>query len=91
MPSRVQNRLIAVAFTLLTVATIAALLVVNRAPEPHDWPAHGGDSGHRQYSTLDQIDRGNVGSLRVAWTYYTADKRADNRSPTSLTSLKTGR
>jgi quinoprotein glucose dehydrogenase len=70
----------AVAFTLLTAATIAALFVVNRAPEPHDWPAHGGDSGHRQYSTLDQINRENVGSLRVAWTYYTADKRADNRS-----------
>jgi quinoprotein glucose dehydrogenase len=80
MPTRAQSRLIAVAFTLLAAATIVALFLVNRAPEPHDWPAHGGDSGHRQYSTLDEINRDNVRSLRVAWTYYTADKRADNRS-----------
>jgi quinoprotein glucose dehydrogenase len=42
-----------------------------------DWPAHGGDSGHTQYSSLDQITTANVPQLRVAWTYRTGDARAE--------------
>jgi quinoprotein glucose dehydrogenase len=45
-----------------------------------DWPTHGGDPGHRQHSPLAQIDRTNVGRLRVAWTYRTGDARPDGRS-----------
>ena len=45
-----------------------------------DWPTHGGDPGHRQFSTLDQINTGNVGALKVAWTYRTRDAQPDNRS-----------
>src|SRR4051812_1131720 len=45
-----------------------------------DWPAHGGDAGHRQFSALDQINGGNVAKLKVAWTYHTRDAQPDNRS-----------
>ena len=45
-----------------------------------DWPAHGGDPGHTQYSPLDQITPQNVNQLQVAWTYRTGDARADGRS-----------
>ena len=45
-----------------------------------EWPVHGGDSGHRQYSSLRQIDVANASRLQVAWTYHTGDARADNRS-----------
>ena len=38
-----------------------------------DWPAYGNDAGGTRYSPLAQIDRGNVGRLRVAWTYRTGD------------------
>ncbi|MFL5504650.1 MAG: PQQ-binding-like beta-propeller repeat protein [Gemmatimonadaceae bacterium] len=31
------------------------------------------DSGNTHYSPLDQINRGNVAQLRVAWTYHTGD------------------
>ena len=41
----------------------------------HDWRAHGADSGHTQYSSLDQIDAGNVSQLKVAWTYHAGDMR----------------
>jgi quinoprotein glucose dehydrogenase len=51
-----------------------------RAPSSADWPTHGGDPGHRQFSTLDQINSGNVGTLKVAWTYRTRDAQPDNRS-----------
>jgi quinoprotein glucose dehydrogenase len=38
-----------------------------------DWPTYGNDPGGTRYSPLAQIDRGNVGRLRVAWTYRTGE------------------
>ena len=38
-----------------------------------DWPAHGGDAGGQRFSTLTQIDRGNVARLEVAWEFRTGD------------------
>jgi len=35
------------------------------------WPHYGNDSGGARYSTAAQIDRTNVGQLRLAWTYRT--------------------
>ena len=37
------------------------------------WPAYGGGPDNIRYSTLKQIDRGNVQKLTVAWTYETGD------------------
>jgi len=34
-----------------------------------DWPAYLGGPGSSQYSSLDQINRGNVRDLEIAWTY----------------------
>jgi quinoprotein glucose dehydrogenase len=34
-----------------------------------DWPAYGGDSGGRHYSSLDAINRANVSDLELAWSY----------------------
>jgi quinoprotein glucose dehydrogenase len=33
------------------------------------WPNYGNDAGGSRYSVLTQIDRSNVGQLRVAWTF----------------------
>ena len=38
-----------------------------------EWPSYGGDSGGMRYSPLKQVNRGNVGKLKVAWTYHTGD------------------
>ena len=38
-----------------------------------DWPSYGNDAGGTRYSPLTQIDRENVGRLRVAWTYRTGE------------------
>ncbi len=38
-----------------------------------DWPVAGGDEASSQYSALDQIHRGNVHRLEVAWTYRCGD------------------
>jgi quinoprotein glucose dehydrogenase len=42
-----------------------------------DWPAYGGGSADIRYSSLRQINRSNVGELRAAWTYDTADGPGD--------------
>src|SRR5215831_15070606 len=38
-----------------------------------DWPLYGGDAGGTRYSPLKQINRTNVATLKVAWTYHTGD------------------
>lgn len=39
----------------------------------HDWPAYGGGPGQDRFSPLTQINRGNVGQLKVAWTFDTGE------------------
>jgi glucose dehydrogenase len=52
---------------LLVAATLAAA----------DWPYYGGDQGGTKYSALDQINRGNVAKLEVAWQWKTGEKRLE--------------
>jgi quinoprotein glucose dehydrogenase len=65
---------------LIAVAAGLTVIFLSGGRKAVDWPNHGGDSGHRQYSALDQINRENVKTLTVAWTYRTGDARSDNRS-----------
>jgi glucose dehydrogenase len=39
-----------------------------------DWPVYGGQKADDHYSPLAQINRSNVGTLAVAWTYDTGEK-----------------
>lgn len=45
-----------------------------------DWPYYLGGLDSRQYADIEQIDRGNVGSLEVAWTYRSGDADPSDRS-----------
>jgi len=38
-----------------------------------EWRSYGGDPGGTRYSTLAQVHRGNVSSLRRVWTAHTGD------------------
>ena len=38
-----------------------------------DWFCVGGDRGCMRYSSMDQIHRGNVSTLEVAWEYHTGE------------------
>jgi quinoprotein glucose dehydrogenase len=42
-------------------------------PADVDWRVTGGAPSQTRFSPLDQIDRANVKSLRVAWIYHTGD------------------
>ncbi|HUQ90456.1 MAG TPA: pyrroloquinoline quinone-dependent dehydrogenase [Bryobacteraceae bacterium] len=38
-----------------------------------DWRYYSGNAGGHKHSGMKQIHRGNVGSLKVAWTFHTGD------------------
>src|SRR5438552_8030418 len=50
---------------------IVLLLTAGVALGTDDWSAYGRDAGGTRYSPLKQIHKGNVASLKVAWTYHT--------------------
>ena len=46
-------------------------LAAARAEE--DWACYGGDAGAARFSPLDQIKRGNVSKLKIAWSHHCGD------------------
>ena len=56
----------------LLFATLAASANAQSSPAS-DWPNYGNDPGGMRYSPLSQINRENVASLKVAWTFHTGD------------------
>ncbi len=52
------------------LALVASLIAAERSS---DWPAYGNDPGGQRYSPLHEINRQNVSTLKVAWTYRTGD------------------
>lgn len=64
--------LIVIAFGLLCLLKFSRHgQAADGKPSPNDWPAYGRDAGGSRYSPLDQINRENVGKLKIAWTYHT--------------------
>ncbi|TLY55056.1 MAG: pyrroloquinoline quinone-dependent dehydrogenase, partial [Gammaproteobacteria bacterium] len=44
-----------------------------QSPDASDWGYHGGDAFGQRFSSLDEINRGNVSRLKVVWTYRTGE------------------
>lgn len=62
-------------FTTTFLATgSAAQSATSSTDAAADWAAYGRDAGGSRFSPLDQINRGNVAQLKVAWTYRTGEK-----------------
>ena len=45
-----------------------------RGKDYRTWEVYRGDEGSNAYSQLNQINKGNVNQIKVAWTYNTSDK-----------------
>ena len=58
--------------SIVGVAAVAVLAGLTAAQRDVEWPMHGGVDNIR-YSPLTQINRDNVSSLRVVWTYDSHD------------------
>ena len=65
----------------MAVFLVLLFFLVSPPLRAQEWPYFGADAGGTKYSPLKQINRGNVGSLRVAWTYHTGDV-SDEKRPT---------
>jgi len=57
---------------ILPVLFLALCAVIVRAQ--NNWVYFGQDQGATKYSTLTQINTGNVKNLKRAWTFHTGDK-----------------
>src|ERR1700739_1257127 len=71
-------------------ALVAALCATSgtalaQAPAASDWGYYGGDAFAQHFSSLDQINRGNVAQLSVAWVYRTGELGAGLASGNRLT------
>lgn len=51
------------------------------AQDQRDWPVYGGSAGNTHYSSLAQINRGNVKDLQVAWTFDTGEQGGLQTNP----------
>ncbi|MDO5529905.1 MAG: PQQ-binding-like beta-propeller repeat protein, partial [Paracoccus sp. (in: a-proteobacteria)] len=55
--------------------------LMQRMQDDTQWVIQTGDYANTRYSTLDQINRENVGDLRVAWTFSTGVLRGHEGGP----------
>src|SRR5437763_15136320 len=44
-----------------------------QSPDASDWGYYGGDAFGQRFSSLGEINRGNVSRLKVVWTYRTGE------------------
>lgn len=75
----------------LTVAAVSVLGVsglatanddlIKQMGDSSNWAIQTGDYANQRYSKLDEINAGNVGSLKVAWTFSTGVLRGHEGSP----------
>jgi PQQ-dependent dehydrogenase (methanol/ethanol family) len=55
--------------------------VTKLTSDPNNWAMQAGDYANTRYSKLDQINKGNVKDLKVAWTFSTGVLRGHEGGP----------
>jgi quinoprotein glucose dehydrogenase len=76
---------------LATALTLISPLLAAQSPAPdRDWPRYGGNAEGNHYSALAQINRSNVGTLRVAWSFDTGEEGGLQSSPLIVNSVLYG-
>jgi len=70
---------------ILVLGSLVSLIFSAARPAGSDWPVYGHDPGGQRYSPLATINRQNVGSLKIAWTFRTGDAyRPPHGKPTAF-------
>ncbi|MBC8167422.1 MAG: PQQ-binding-like beta-propeller repeat protein, partial [Bryobacteraceae bacterium] len=57
----------------MKIVFVFAALALSASAQQQEWPQYGGDSGGSKYSKLNQIHRGNVAGLKLAWEWKTGE------------------
>ena len=71
---------------IVSLGVIAGALSHARAQtgaQRGEWKTYGGDLGHSKYSPLDQINKANVKSLRIAWRWLSVDEEVKKQAKAS--------
>src|SRR3989442_3782893 len=63
------------------IAVTVVLVLAVTAQAQSGWPVYGGDPGNTRYSTLAQINPGNVKNLKVAWVLQLGSLRSQESTP----------
>ena len=67
--------------SLLFSARLSVFAGAPQALSNRDWPAYGGAAENTHYSSLAQINGGNVKELKVAWSFDTGEQGGLQTSP----------
>src|SRR5438105_6936895 len=76
-----------ITYLLVSYSIVAVLVAVAEQPgltvsiENQDWPVWGGGAENLHYSSLAQLNRGNVNQLQVAWRFDTEEQGGLQTSP----------
>ena len=68
-------------FLAILLAFAPARVPAQTGAQGGEWHAYGGDRGSTKYVPLDQINRGNVTRLRIAWRRPAVDAQVMARDP----------
>jgi len=71
----------AIRSTLSCISVLILTVMIAPNSIAVDWPSYGSDNAGSKYSTLDQIDAGNVSKLRVAWSWDSPDQAIADQYP----------
>ena len=75
------NRAWTLAGVVVAVVLGSAFPGAQQGARGGEWTRYGGDSGTTKYAPLDQIDKGNVSRLRLAWQRPAVDSSITSRDP----------
>ncbi len=67
--------------TVMAAPAMANQDVIKNTADPKQWTLQTGDYANTRYTKLDQINRDNVKTLKVAWTFSTGVLRGHEGSP----------
>lgn len=84
-----------VSAALVFAAGLSLIAVANKAQRAQtaapsgktDWPVYGSSSENTHYSKLSQINRSNVASIKLAWSYDSGEKGGLQTSPIIVDSV----
>lgn len=83
MDNRQARRLLQATAAALVASAWGAGAVADeaRADDPNAWPMYSRDYENTRYSPLKQIDTGNVGKLKLAYSFQLGSLRSNESSP----------
>jgi glucose dehydrogenase len=69
------------AATVLVAGVLTGAARADDASDPNGWPMHGRGYDNTRYSPLKQINPGNVGKLKLAYSFQLGSLRSNEASP----------